>query len=101
MRDRDYEAFDKSMRNLYGNDYDSDGRYHDLYYELYGKHGDPTEVEGEVRKRYGEDRDAEEAAKAAAAPPPQPQPQEVETVPEPTETYDDGGNTNNNNNNDK
>jgi len=62
MKDNDYSIFDEAMKKEFGNDYDKNGAYKDLFYSEYQEHGDLTKVTASARKKYSDDKKAAEAA---------------------------------------
>jgi hypothetical protein len=66
MKDNDYRIFDEAMKKEFGNDYDKNGTYKDLFYSEYQEHGDLTKVSASARAQYAADKAAAEAAKKAA-----------------------------------
>ena len=50
------------MKKEFGNDYDKNGTYKDIFYSEYQEHGDLTKVTASARKKYSDDKKAAEAA---------------------------------------
>ena len=65
MKDNDYRTFDEAMKKEFGNDYDKNGTYKDIFYSEYQEHGDLTKVTASARKKYSDDKKAAEANKTA------------------------------------
>lgn len=66
LADTDYTIFDEAMKAEFGEDYDPNSAYKQLFYDDYMGHGDVTRATATARAKYAADKKAAEDAAAAA-----------------------------------